>query len=398
MKKLIFGFALVFSVIPCQARIITVDDDGPAEFTNIQAAIDDANNGDVVEVQPGTYTDTGNRNIDFKGKAITVRSTDPNDHHIVAITIISCNGTANPHRGFYFHSGETASSRLSGMTIILGYATHGGGIYCNGASPTITNNVIAYNTASSTTITPSSRGGGICCINSSAIIMNNLIIWNRVRGLGGGICADSASIINNTITDNDSVSASFESSVGGIYCTGSSSVVNTIVWGNSGKLSPKQILGCTNVTYSDIEGGYEGEGNIDADPCFAYGSRFVYDYHLKSQAGRWNPNSQNWVYDEVTSPCIDAGNPGCPVGNEPVPNGNRINMGAYGGTAEASKSPENWRSIADLTNDWAVDFNDLKVFVDYWLETGECIPSDLNRNQLVNLSDFAIFADNWLWQ
>ena len=119
------------------------------------------------------------------------------------------------------------------------------------------------------------------------------------------------------------------------------------------------------------------------------------DYHLKSQAGRWDPNSQSWVQDYVSSPCIDSGNPGCPLGDEPDPNGNRINMGAYGGTAEASKSPGNSRNIADLTNDWAVDSNDLKVFVNYWLQTGECIPGDFDRSLFVDFNDFAIFGGQW---
>jgi hypothetical protein len=70
-------------------------------------------------------------------------------------------------------------------------------------------------------------------------------------------------------------------------------------------------------------------------------------------------------------------------------------MGAYGGTAEASKSPENWRSIADLNNDWVVDSSDLKVYVDYWLETGECIPSDFDRSQFVDFDDFAILGLQW---
>jgi hypothetical protein len=59
---------------------------------------------------------------------------------------------------------------------------------------------------------------------------------------------------------------------------------------------------------------------------------------LKSQAGRWEAATGTWVIDDVTSPCIDAGDPNSPVGDEPQPNGERINMGAYGGTAEASKS------------------------------------------------------------
>ena len=62
------------------------------------------------------------------------------------------------------------------------------------------------------------------------------------------------------------------------------------------------------------------------------------DYHLKSQAGRWDPNSESWVQDDVTSPCIDTGDPMSPIGLEPFPNGGKINMGAYGGISEASKS------------------------------------------------------------
>lgn len=62
------------------------------------------------------------------------------------------------------------------------------------------------------------------------------------------------------------------------------------------------------------------------------------DYHLKSQVGRWDQNSQSWIQDDVTSPCIDAGDPNSPIGHEPFPNGGIINMGAYGGTEEASMS------------------------------------------------------------
>jgi hypothetical protein len=59
---------------------------------------------------------------------------------------------------------------------------------------------------------------------------------------------------------------------------------------------------------------------------------------LQSQAGRWDPESQTWVVDDVTSPCIDAGDPSSLLGLESMPNGGIINLGAYGGTIEASKS------------------------------------------------------------
>ncbi|MHC4864947.1 MAG: hypothetical protein ACYTEX_12725, partial [Planctomycetota bacterium] len=71
-------------------------------------------------------------------------------------------------------------------------------------------------------------------------------------------------------------------------------------------------------------------------PCF--GDPCCGDYHLKSESGRWHPPSQSWVLDDVTSHCIDKGLWNSPVGDEPYPNGDRINMGAYGGTVEASKS------------------------------------------------------------
>jgi len=107
-------------------------------------------------------------------------------------------------------------------------------------------------------------------------------------------------------------------------------------------------------SYCNVRGGWPGEGNTDVDPLFAVSGYWdasgtpedpsddVWvdgDYHLRSQAGRWDPVAARWVLDEVTSPCIDAGDPNSPVGTEPEPNGGRVNMGAYGGTTEASKSP-----------------------------------------------------------
>ena len=96
-----------------------------------------------------------------------------------------------------------------------------------------------------------------------------------------------------------------------------------------------------NITYSCLYGTAKddslsdyGTGCIAKDPCFADAANG--DFHLKSAAGRWNGTT--WVKDTVTSPCIDAGEASAAYANEPSPNGNRANMGAYGNTAEASKS------------------------------------------------------------
>ncbi len=139
---------------------------------------------------------------------------------------------------------------------------------------------------------------------------------------------------------------------------GLSELFNCIVWNNE-KLSPESPddsdwLGtCFYCCLDPNAVATRDLGNIEQDPAFAMPGYwdpngtpdnpsedfFVEgDYHLRSQAGRWDPNSGTWVADNVTSPCIDAGDPNAPLGDEPVPNGGIINMGAYGGTAEASMS------------------------------------------------------------
>jgi hypothetical protein len=96
------------------------------------------------------------------------------------------------------------------------------------------------------------------------------------------------------------------------------------------------------------------------------------DYHLLSQAGRWDPNSASWVTDEATSPCIDAGDPNGAIGYEPFPNGGIVNIGAYGGTSEASKSyfgaPLCATIVAgDINGDCRIDFADFEIMAAHWL-------------------------------
>ena len=414
-------------------RTIYVDDDGLADFNNIQAAIDDSNDGDTVIVADGIYTGEGNRDIDFshglpegQTRAITVRSANGPEN-----CIIDCNRTG---RGFFFHSGEDHNSVVCGFTITNGYAERGGAIYCISSSPMLTNCTFRGNSTPTIDITAPEdlRGcGGAMCnyensspilinctfsrnnstiggggivnyLGSNPILTNCIFSDNRAGNFGGGMCnvESSPTLINCTFSSND---ATWGSGMLNIQIS-SPTLTNCILWDGGDEI---QNYGSTiTITYSDVQGGSTGiyldpnstlnwgVGNIDADPYFADANNG--DYHLKSQVGRWDANEGRWTKDEVTSPCIDAGNPGCPVGDEPARNGNRRNMGAYGSTVQASKSPLYWRNIADLTNDWVVDSNDLKVFVDYWLNTGECIPGDLNRNQSTNSADFALLANNWL--
>lgn len=161
-----------------------------------------------------------------------------------------------------------------------------------------------------------------------------------------------------------------------------------------------------------------GEGNISSDPFFADAANG--DYHVKSQYGRWtdeqillddndtpaDPNDDflettpgQWVVDDVTSPCIDTGNPDLDWTAELWPNGGWVNMGAYGGTPEASMSGNPVGSIADLNHDEFVDANDLILFAADWLLNDCLLATDLNRNGHVDFADFAEFAGQWLmWE
>ncbi|MHC4387463.1 MAG: hypothetical protein ACYSX1_02530 [Planctomycetota bacterium] len=159
----------------------------------IYAAVD----GDTVVALMGTYTDTGNRDIDFSGKAITVRSADPNDPCVVASTIIDANGTPGDlHRGFIFQSGEDANSVLSGLTITMGYHERGGGILCGDSSPTLSNCTITENWAE--------NGGGIFSRDSSPTLTNCLFSQNLADADGGGVYCEfsNPTLTNCTFSEN----------------------------------------------------------------------------------------------------------------------------------------------------------------------------------------------------
>jgi parallel beta-helix repeat protein len=428
----------------------------PGDYSTIQAAIDSARSGDIVEVAPSTYRGDGNRNIDFRGKTITVRSSDGSDS-----TIIDCTGSGSEaRRGFYFHGNEGSGSVLRGFTIVgatvpgsdvpsdfVSWSSSpvnpvGGGIYCEFSSPIIvdcvikrcatelgggigvvngsptiidcviedcraggvgpaesggrgggiglirgSNATILYSKIQGNSGYYNSLGAGVYCWQSSAFFANCVISNNSAQGnvqgggvycggssapigfencvisgntaeIGGGLCAGSSgynAVVNVTITNctiaHNSLSPGqlASSTGGGIHSVNSNITIrNSIVWYNDGV--PVMLINPASnspVLYSCIEGGYPGQGNINCDPLFA--SSGGSDYHLRSVFGRYEPWG-GWVNDSDYSPCIDAGDPQDPVGAEPLPNGKRINMGAYGGTAEASKGADAWIFHVDKSN------------------------------------------------
>jgi len=153
-------------------------------------------------------------------------------------------------------------------------------------------------------------------------ILRNFVIRNSFMAVL--IVGSSPTISNLTIVDN---MYGVEASAGS-----EPNISNTIFWNNSAS----DLFGC-RARYSRVNDASAGEGNIDGDPLFVDPENG--DYHLCSNRGRYWPEHDVWVLDRVTSPCIDGGDPNVEPLDEPMPNGGRINMGAYGGTVQASLSP-----------------------------------------------------------
>ncbi|MCG3132017.1 MAG: hypothetical protein FLDDKLPJ_02827 [Phycisphaerae bacterium] len=124
----------------------------PQDDATIQGAIDEAIEGDIVELADGVYTGDGNRDLSFRGKAITVRSANG-----PKACVIDCEGNPSaPHRAFTFTSEVSAAAVLQGITVMNGWQESGGALFCDyRCNPTIRNCVFVNNTARD-------WGGAVC--------------------------------------------------------------------------------------------------------------------------------------------------------------------------------------------------------------------------------------------
>ncbi len=334
----------------------------------------------MVIVADGTWKGTGFKNLKFDGKAITVRSENGPENCIIdcegegkGFDFSSGEGKASEVSGFTITNASEGgidcgySSPTITNCIITGNnntSYGGGGIDCGStSSPTIINCVITGNTAeregggiySGNTSDPptitgciisnnsASRGGGIYC--GKANISNCTISNNFASGNGGGVYCGDANITNCVISNNTANDSGSDG--GGIYCSGSPivtnctitdnsannggggtdcyystiTIINSILWGNT----PDQIRyeddSPPEIYYSDVQGGFSGMGNIDADPLLGN------DNHLK--AG---------------SPCIDAGTsemdaPDTDIDGASRPQGSGHDIGADEASADSPNDP-----------------------------------------------------------
>jgi predicted outer membrane repeat protein len=333
---LVFAFVLAWSI-----EGWTVTWDVPSgECPTIQTGIDSAAVGDTVLVANGLYSGSGNRDLDFGGKDITVRSAsdDPN------FCIIHCGGSeGNEHRGFYFHSGETNAARVEGFAIINGYAWDGGAISLANvpSSPSIRNCIIQDNYSrddgggihcahtcapviTGCTIRNNScpdNGGGIHAWNAHPVVTDCVIAENSSGDHGGGLFFDNHSdpvisgcvIFSNTATDVgggicciNTCSLSVETST--FYENSGVNAGGIAIYSNSEVLVDRTIIassalnqavycesgGTATVTCSDIHGNAGGDwvgciagqgsinGNFSEDPVFC--DAMNEDFQLRSDS------------------------------------------------------------------------------------------------------------------
>ncbi|MCD6163691.1 MAG: T9SS type A sorting domain-containing protein [candidate division Zixibacteria bacterium] len=302
--------------ITASARIRHV----PDEYSTIQTGINDCSNGDTLLVQPGRYVE----NLIFYGQNFVLASLLAITDNLSYIDSTIIDGNSNGSV-LTFNIGESRLCVVKGFTIENGYNQNGGGIYCEHSSPTIAYNRICNNEARYSS--GHGYGGGIYCEYADPLIANNIIDHNTAAGLfggdGGGISIEDSNpvLINNTFTRNTA-----ERWGGGMRCSHSySTIINCIFWSNMGDSGNIEIFnqyGAPDIIYSDIYAGWDGEGNINANPEFRDPDNG--NFHLMAI-------EYGYQYD---SPCIDVGSPnindilldslwglGIPISD----------MGAYGG-------------------------------------------------------------------
>ena len=307
----------------------TVDDDGKADFENIQAAVDAASDGDEIVVMPGIYISTTSEVVNPNGKELWIHSSqgakvtvidgqlerrglvcissETNKTIIEGFTVTNCDYSGpdgNDGGGGMYNAGS--SPTLTNCSFTGNHARHhGGGMFNNNSSPTLTNCIFENNSPSDNNHDPTRTGGGMLNKNGSNPTLANCTFENNgALGRGGGMSNYSSSpTLENCTFENNS--AFLEG--GGMYNYNSSpTLTDTVVCGNT----PDQIY------------------------------------------GDWTDNGGNWVEDECP---ID-----CPAD---------INGDGYVDVSDLLAIIDQWgltNSPADVNDDGIVDVSDILIVIGNW--------------------------------
>ncbi|MCH8194290.1 MAG: leucine-rich repeat domain-containing protein, partial [Planctomycetes bacterium] len=257
-------------------------------FHQIQDAIDVAAQGVTIVVGEGTYAE----NLRFQGVNVVLTGID-------YPVLRDSDGT--PLASFV--DGEDADCVLNGFVLTLGISDIASAIFCDNSHPTISNCLIVGNRAALS----EGPGSAVYLVNSHMTLVNCTIADNICGSLGAGI----------TLVDSDAT------------------VTNSIFWNNGpddlrleGTSRPRISYSNFSVVPTLTDPSPAGLGNLSVDPRFVRPGQWADppdqgpvwtagDYHLRSQSGRWDSDTETWVLDDETSPCVDGGDPAWPVGPSP---------------------------------------------------------------------------------
>ena len=319
--------------------------------------------GDVIYVSDGTYDTTLSLKPSHSGLIIEGKSTD------------SCILEGNGENTIIYLDGVKGIS-LRNLTMERGKR----GIYVLMSDLRLENCVMANNSNGALwvigdgsrvdvgttrfTSNVNVRGGAIFLSDNPAkLILRNCLFENNLATFKGGaiFLTNAGPDTNVTIVNSTFFGNTAASSYAAILQNDTASeinleIINNIFWENTApKGNQISLFELATVNFNDIQGGYAGVGNMDKNPLFVRAGGWIDngtpkdteddfwlrgDYHLKSRAGHWDSEHSDWIEDEVTSPCIDNGDPMFDWSEECYPNGERINMGAHGGTRQASMTAD----------------------------------------------------------
>jgi Right handed beta helix region len=271
------------------ARVWSVAVDGSGDAPTIQAGIDSALVGDVVEIGPGTYSGPGNQDLTFRGKAIVVRSsTGARDTVIMP-------ENPDPRRCFRFDAGEGPSSVLEDLTLKYAFGPGGAGIYCDGTAPTIRDCVITRCYAIGGTM-----GGAIGCVGGAAPSFSNCVIAQNqgvdFDDVGGFWLQDSfATFANCSFVQN------YGAFHGVFFLQASSCVLTNCLFAFNfctfGPLATCDAASDLVMECCDVYGNEHGDG------CF--GEQLGTGGNFSADPLLCDLQSQDYALEE-SSPCMDA--------------------------------------------------------------------------------------------
>ena len=201
-----FVFALLAWATAIQAKTLSINAEGTGDYATIRAAINAADNGDIIVLEPGLYINFGNQDITMVDKILTLQSRNPNDPVVVADTVIDCQGDAPAWSTHWAIGAESSGApthlTLAGLTIRNGWDVGNGcAVRCDNADLDVTNCTFQNNR------TFDSLGGAVYCHNSRARFTGCTFSNNSSDVLHGGAIYSVASQLDFT-------NCSFEASTG----------------------------------------------------------------------------------------------------------------------------------------------------------------------------------------